>query len=118
MDKNQVSQEAPAGDRSTGNRQPFYARLFLLALLLAFSLAILQPVIPAQAADQRPQRDKAGMTSPQTGAAAPDCSHCERAFVECMASGGGVICAIQYDACIAACLEEGAASLRDESPGD
>jgi hypothetical protein len=113
MDKNQASQGTPDGIHSTGKRQLFWARFFLLALFLAFSLASLQPGTPVQAADQASPGDKLRIMSLQPGASAPDCSHCERAYVECMASGGGAICAQQYDACLVACLEEG-----DESSGD
>lgn len=107
MDKNRLSQEAPAGVHSTGNRQLLLARSFLLVLFLAFSLASLQPGTPARADNQQLRGDKTSITSMQSEAFEPDCSHCEWAYVQCLASGGGVICSIQYNACIDECLDEG-----------
>jgi hypothetical protein len=103
MDKNQTSQGARAGVLSSGGQQLFWTRLFLPALFLVISLLGLQPGALVHASDQMQQGDKHSLTSLQPVAAAPDCDACERALVECLASGGGSSCAAQYNACIENC---------------
>ena len=103
MDKNQITQGMHAGVLSTTNRQLPWARIFLLALFLAFSLASLQPRASAQAADQTLRGNKASITSHQPRASGPTCSECQQALVACLANGGGANCDIQYDACIESC---------------
>jgi hypothetical protein len=113
MDKNQVSQGAPAGIRSTGNRQLLQARLLLLTLLLAFSLASLSQGPFVQVAEQTLRADKVSKTGLQPGPSALDCTHCEREYVECLASGGQAFCDIQYEICLESCFGRGTGSLRD-----
>lgn len=112
MGKNQTSQETTCGVRSEGNRQLLWARVFLMASLLAFSLIVLQPGPPVQAGNQPLRGENVGRPSIQTSGFATDCTHCERAYVECLAAGGDVFCEIQYDACLEACLEGGTFSLQ------
>ena len=100
MDKNQISQGTHASVLSNVNRQPFWARFFLLALFLALSLASLQPMASA---DKPVRGDKASFNShPPTGPTW-DCSACEEALVMCLAHGGGGSCGAQYDACLKLC---------------
>lgn len=97
MDKGQISQGTHAGVLSTNNRQLLWPRFFLLVLFLALSLSSLQPRAAAQAGNQTLRADKVSVTSHQPRASAPNC---ERAYVECLAGGGGAICDIQYNVCI------------------
>lgn len=95
MDKNQISRGTHASVLLTANRQLPWARIFFLALFLAFGLASMQARASAQG--QTLRGTKAGMTSRQPRTSA---SSCEQAYVECLANGGGAICDIQYNACI------------------
>src|SRR5947199_2575749 len=102
MEKNQTSPATPAGIPATRNRQLVLARFFFLALFLAFSVISIQPQTTAQAAGQRWHVGKAAHARNHSKAFAPDCSSdCERTYVQCLANGGGTICDIQYDNCIA-----------------
>jgi hypothetical protein len=105
MDKNQISQGAHASVLTTRNRQIFWARFFLLAMLFVLGLTSFQPQTAAQAADQAVQRNKTNVTISQPSASAPNCpDQCEQALVECLASGGGAAsCGKQYDVCLTGC---------------
>lgn len=105
MDKNQISQGTHAGVLSTHNRQLFFARFFLLALFLAFSLMSLQPKSSANEARQTSRAGKVSLTSNQATAFEPDCSQqCEQQYVQCLASARDPLaCENEYDACLATC---------------
>jgi hypothetical protein len=109
MDKIQASQGAHASALSTRNRQLFLARFFLLALFLALSVLNLQPKSSAQAETSAQAGDQvlrgviASLPSHQSSDSAPNCQACQQAYVECLASGGGVICEIRYNDCIENC---------------
>lgn len=103
MDKNQISQGTHASVLSNVNRQPFWARFFLLALFLTLSLASLQPRASARAADQSVRGNKASFGSHSPTRPAGDCSACEEGLVMCLAHGGGAGCGAQYDACLERC---------------
>jgi hypothetical protein len=102
MDKKQTSQGAHAGVLSTRNRQIFWARFFLLAMLLTLGLTSFQPQTSAQATEQTVRGDKTSLTSPRPKASAPNCQSCQQALVECLASGGSS-CYVQYNRCIENC---------------
>lgn len=104
MDKNQTSQGTHAGVLSATNPQLSRARILLLALLLAFSLASLQPGVSIQAAaDRTASANEAGLRSHQSGSLQPNCQACQQALVACLANGGGSACDIEFDFCIATC---------------
>jgi hypothetical protein len=101
MDKNQNSRGAHASVLFTTNRHLLWARISFLALLLAFSLASLQPSATAEAADQRSPGNQARMTSHQQRRSARNAPTCEELLVECLANGGGqAVCGAKYDACV------------------
>ena len=92
MEKHSVTPAMPTGTLATRKRQLFMARIFLLALLLGFSLLSLQPQTSARAANQKPR------------AAAPDCAgDCEQAYFQCVLGGGGSLCDIQRSNCMSGC---------------
>ncbi|HVG18673.1 MAG TPA: hypothetical protein VNI02_06440 [Blastocatellia bacterium] len=110
MDKNQTLQGAHAGALTTGNRQLFLARFFLLALFLTLSVISLLPEASAPSLAQNLQRQAGGLAGHQLMASAPvkvsapDChDECERAFVECLAQGGSN-CDAKYDFCAVGCM--------------
>jgi hypothetical protein len=105
MDKKQTSQGAHAGVLSTRNRQIYWARFFLLAMLLTLGLTSFQPQTSAQAAEQTLRGGKASLTNSQPRVFnPPNCQDCQRALVECLAGGGGAAaCGAQYNVCIESC---------------
>lgn len=103
MDKDRFSQGAHAGALSTHNRSLFFARSFLLLLFLALSVMSLQPKTSAKAAERPLPEKKTSLRSQQLRSAAPNCSACEQALVQCLASGGGGSCYDRYDACTENC---------------
>ncbi|MEN3334464.1 MAG: hypothetical protein V7641_3829 [Blastocatellia bacterium] len=102
MEHNRTPQGAPASAFSTHNRQLFWTRFFVLTLFLALSVMSVQTKTSAQAADKAWRGDKASLTSHQPKAAR-NCPECEQAYVQCLSSGGGANCHVQYDACIETC---------------
>jgi hypothetical protein len=101
MDKNRSSQGTHAGVSSAANHQRFWSRIFLLTLLLALSLASLQPRASAHAADQRSPGNQARMTSHKLRRSARNAPTCEDLLVECLANGRGqAVCGAEYDACV------------------
>lgn len=103
MDKNQISQGTHASVLSNVNRQPIWARLFLLGVFLTLSLASLQPRASARAADRSAGADRATGSSQLRTGRSWDCSICEEGLVMCLARGGGASCGAQYDACLEHC---------------
>jgi hypothetical protein len=103
MDKNQTSQGTHARVLSTANRQPLGARVLLVLLFLALSLASLQPRASAQgAADQRMPATSSSVTSLHQRALAPSCPECQQAYQDCLGNGGSN-CNAAYIACMASC---------------
>ena len=103
MDKNRISQGTHASVLSTANHQLSRAPFLFLLLFLAFSLASLQPRASAQAADQTLGEQRVSATSLKPGASARSCPACDQALAQCLGSGGGGDCYVQYNACIASC---------------
>jgi len=101
MDKNRSSLGTHAGVSSAANHQRFSSRILLLTLLLALSLASLQPRASAQAADQRSPGNQAPMTSHNQRRLARNAPTCEELLLECLANGGSqAVCGAEYDACV------------------
>jgi hypothetical protein len=100
MDKKQTSQGTHASVLSSANRQPLGARVLLVLLFLAVSLASLQPRASAQDAAQRPTSSK--VTSAQPRTLAPSCPECQQAYMDCLGNGGSN-CNSTYLACMASC---------------
>ena len=99
MDKNQISQGTHASVLSTANRKPLGARVLLVLLFLALSLASLQPGVSAKGA-QGPM--SSNVTGAHQGAIAPSCPECEQALSDCI-NNGGSNCYGVYTTCMANC---------------
>src|SRR5437773_733698 len=84
------------------NRPLLWVRLFVVTLLLTFSLASSQPRSNAQAASREARGRKANVTSPQE-AFARNCPECRAAFLQCQANGGSN-CQAEYDLCEQNCF--------------
>jgi hypothetical protein len=104
MDKKQISQETHASVFSNANRQLLGARVLLVLLFLALSLASLQPKASAEAADQTFGEQTISTTNRGPRTAVRSCPECESGLSACIASGGGSECYTVYNACIAGCL--------------
>lgn len=100
MDKNQISQGTHASVLSTANRQYLGARVLLILLFLALSLASLQPRVSAQGAAHRPT--SSNVTGARQRAIAPNCPECQQALMDCVANGGSN-CNAAFIACMASC---------------
>lgn len=96
MDKNQISQGTHASVLSPINRKPLGARLLLVLLFLALSLASLQPGVSAKGAARRL------MPSNVTRVIAPSCPVCEQQLADCLANGGSN-CYFAYTLCLPSC---------------
>jgi hypothetical protein len=101
MDKKQISQGTHASVLSHVNRQPLGARVLLVLLFLALSLASLQPRASAQGAAQSMQSSSSA-TRARQGAIAPNCVACQDALTACVQNGGSN-CSAEYSACMATC---------------
>ena len=125
MYKNQSSRGTHASVPSTVNRKLFWAR-FSFLLLLALAITSLQTRTSARTTDQPHRGAQASVTraQPEPSAhvdvqvllkgktsttvrlakvSARNCPACQQALVECLGSGGGGDCFVQYYACIASC---------------
>ena len=103
MRQTSISCGASTGAPSTRNRQFWWARIGVLALLLTLGVLTTQPTTSAHAAGRARRVVKVGLTSHRLKAAAQSCPECEKAYVDCLRNGGGITCEIQFDACEAAC---------------
>lgn len=102
MDKNQANRGTHASVLHNVNRQLSGARLFLLLLFLAVSLASPQSRISAKAADQSIRGTSSSLTSPQKQAVALNCPACQQALIECLGNGGSN-CYADFNVCMANC---------------
>jgi len=102
MDKKHISRGAHASVLSSANRQPLGARVLLVLLFLALTLASLQPGASAQDAGQRMSATSSSVTSLNEQALAPSCPECQQAYVDCLGNGGSN-CYATYTTCMATC---------------
>src|SRR5262245_48991115 len=118
MQNSHMSQRPHAGVLSTINRQLSRTRLLLLLLFFAFSLAPSQPGASARHADDRIEVSSESAPNDNALGFLQDCLECQEAFVICLAQGGGVLCDMQYDACIESCDDGGQmpSAIRDNDP--
>ena len=100
MNKNQISQGTHASVLSTANRKPLGARVLLVLLFLALSLASVQPRVSAKDAAEGPIASK--VTGAHKGAIAPSCPECQQALTDCL-NNGGSNCYGVYTTCMATC---------------
>ena len=100
MDKNQISQGTHASVLSTANRLPLGARVLLVLLFLALSLASLQPGVSAQGAAEGPI--SSNVTGAHQRAIAQSCPECQQALTDCL-NNGGSNCYAVYTTCMANC---------------
>lgn len=102
MEHNSSSRRAPVGALSTRNLQTSQVRLLVLVLFIALSVLSLHSQTSAKPAGKALRVEKAAPITIKQKAAS-DCSACQQAYVECLASGGGGSCASQYNGCIENC---------------
>ena len=103
MEQTSISWGASTGASSIRNRRFWWARVGVLALLLTLSVLAPQPTTSAHTAGQARREKKISLTSHRLKAAIQSCPECEKAYVDCLRNGGGVMCEIQYDACESTC---------------